>query len=276
MPICANCGAQQPEGVAFCDECGAPLRSQQVPAQPSPAAGQARTVVASNVCPVCGARTSPQDPFCSNCGAALREAASGVVADGQPQNIPQQQAISQPPAEPWPMPAPGASADAPTAFGQPGVSPPQAPAPQAGLGATVVSGQGGRGMAGGIPPQELYGPPGGLPSADANLPAPGPLICTNCGAKLEPDSAFCDMCGAPVRPPASQSAPALQQVPQPRTASGSQVWGPPEPGAGPSAAEPTQTTSPPAQTPDATSVAWGGELGTSQSAPPVASGYEDV
>ncbi|RLC79512.1 MAG: hypothetical protein DRJ03_23355, partial [Chloroflexi bacterium] len=27
MPACPNCGSQQPDGAAFCDECGAKLAS---------------------------------------------------------------------------------------------------------------------------------------------------------------------------------------------------------------------------------------------------------
>lgn len=74
MPLCPNCGAQQPEGAAFCDECGAALQAPQVVSSTPPVMGQARTVVAANICPVCGAQTSPQDPFCTNCGASLRDA----------------------------------------------------------------------------------------------------------------------------------------------------------------------------------------------------------
>lgn len=73
MPICANCGASQPDGASFCDECGAPLRGAQAPVPAASDALHARTVVASRVCPVCGAQTSSRDPFCTNCGAAFGE-----------------------------------------------------------------------------------------------------------------------------------------------------------------------------------------------------------
>jgi predicted amidophosphoribosyltransferase len=163
MPTCSNCGAQQPDGAAFCDDCGAALGAPQVSTSPSPAAGQARTVVASSVCPVCGAQTSPQDPFCTNCGASLGEAPQ--VAAAPPQ------VAAAPPSPP--------------------------------VGATVVAGI----QNAGFPP--------GAPTAsetfiDQGAPmVAGALTCSNCGAALEPDSAFCDMCGAPVRAPAG-SVPSEQ------------------------------------------------------------------
>ncbi len=309
MPICANCGARQPEGVAFCDECGAPLRSQQVPSQPVPAAGQARTVVASNVCPVCGTRTAPQDPFCSNCGAPLRDAGQTPDVARTPfqaptpdaahtPTAPQQPIRSQPPAAPWAMPAPS---EAPTVFERPSVPPmpsearmpseaqmPSEAPPQPALGATIVSGQGGRGMAGAVPLQEPYRAPSGPPSVSTDEAGSRGLVCTNCGAKLEPDSAFCDMCGAPVRPSMPRSAAVPQQPPQPRTASGSQVWGPAAAGVGATeiSSSPSQAQAPfelplssealpPSQAPGPIPADWPGGLATSEPASSAASVYED-
>jgi len=78
MPLCQNCGSQQPDGAAFCDECGAklgevtPSAAPPVAAMPSPAP----TVVAGiRTCPVCGASVTPGEAFCDNCGAALGRAA---------------------------------------------------------------------------------------------------------------------------------------------------------------------------------------------------------
>lgn len=71
MPICANCGAPHPDGVSFCDECGAPLRGVRAPASAASDALHARTIVASRVCPACGAQTSSRDLFCTHCGAAF-------------------------------------------------------------------------------------------------------------------------------------------------------------------------------------------------------------
>lgn len=60
------------------------------------------------------------------------------------------------------------------------------------------------------PPPGDYPPTRPAPMAGAN-PGPGrgdAVACANCGAQLEPDSAFCDMCGARV-------APAQPQPPTP-------------------------------------------------------------
>lgn len=50
---CPNCGVQSPEGVAFCDNCGAPLPS--------------------GTCPNCHATVRAGDNYCDNCGHLLRE-----------------------------------------------------------------------------------------------------------------------------------------------------------------------------------------------------------
>src|SRR5438874_2577393 len=77
---CSNCGASLPDGVAFCDSCGTPVRGQQQPSgaatvgeshgsplQPVQQGGGAGAVS----CPVCGAASLPGEAFCDNCGAAL-------------------------------------------------------------------------------------------------------------------------------------------------------------------------------------------------------------
>lgn len=71
MPICTNCGSPQPDGAAFCDECGAKLE-QVMPAAPFAATAPppAPTVITA-ACPVCGVSVTPGEAFCDNCGAAL-------------------------------------------------------------------------------------------------------------------------------------------------------------------------------------------------------------
>src|SRR3569623_3268947 len=54
MQTCASCGADQPAGAKFCNECGAPL---------------------AIACPVCAAPVPPGAKFCNECGADLRAAA---------------------------------------------------------------------------------------------------------------------------------------------------------------------------------------------------------
>jgi len=51
MTTCASCGADQPAGAKFCNECGAPQASG---------------------CPVCGTSVPPAAKFCNECGADLR------------------------------------------------------------------------------------------------------------------------------------------------------------------------------------------------------------
>ena len=164
MPVCPNCGLQQPDGAAFCDNCGAKLGETPSAATP-PAAAPPQPTVRATTCPVCGAPVTPGEAFCDNCGAAL----------------------------------------APEAFAPP--PPPTTPAPS--------------------------------PPAPASAPTPAAaLVCSNCGAQLEPGSYFCDMCGARVSaptPPASPPAPA-QAPPSPRPAP-------------PSSPAPTPPPTPPAQAP---------------------------
>ncbi len=91
MPLCQNCASQQPDGAAFCDECGAKLEDTPPTAAPPvpPASQQAPTVVAGMViCPVCGTRVTAGESFCDNCGAAL----------GRPAGSPTQAAVPEPPA----------------------------------------------------------------------------------------------------------------------------------------------------------------------------------
>ena len=72
---CANCGVELPDGVAFCDACGTPVRAQNGAARPGGvgvgvgAGGQSG--IGATACPVCGAAALPGEAFCDNCGAAL-------------------------------------------------------------------------------------------------------------------------------------------------------------------------------------------------------------
>ena len=82
MPICANCGSQQPDGAAFCNECGAKLE-EVTPAAVPPAAAPPEptpTAVATN-CPVCGAPVIPGEAFCDNCGTSLAGVEPSDVAN---------------------------------------------------------------------------------------------------------------------------------------------------------------------------------------------------
>ena len=81
MLLCPSCGARQPDGAAFCEYCGQPLRDVS-PVRPdagagvpaSPAHPPTRAIAASDaapVCPRCGAQLAPDSIFCDMCGAPL-------------------------------------------------------------------------------------------------------------------------------------------------------------------------------------------------------------
>src|SRR5919109_1571360 len=56
---CPSCGFENPEGLKFCNECGAPLRMP---------------------CAQCGFVNQPQAKFCGECGAALLPQAGASTA----------------------------------------------------------------------------------------------------------------------------------------------------------------------------------------------------
>lgn len=161
--ICPQCGSQQPDGVAFCDQCGAALGGI-APAPPmaapfpAPAAGPM-------TCPSCGAPVILGELFCNNCGAPLSP-------------------VSPAPAAPVPPPMPAPSPAAPF---------PPPPSPGVGVqtcpqcGAPVEPGSvfcdmcGARLAVGPAPapqpptPPPLYPPPGPTPvPAPGYPPVPGP------------------------------------------------------------------------------------------------------
>jgi predicted amidophosphoribosyltransferase len=191
MSLCPNCGSQQPDGAAFCDECGAKLELVPMP----PAAAMPQSSPAARVgmnCPVCGAPVTPGETFCDNCGAALGPAAP----------------VAAPPYPTVPASAPPAAGPGPAQY-------PTIPAPPPS--ATVPS------------PGQARAPRASAPQAEA--PQARSPICHNCGAQLEPGSNFCDMCGAPahaVAPPPASSPPP-QPVPAPATAPSSAGAHPPPP-----------------------------------------------
>lgn len=108
MPVRCSLGHENPDGSAFCDECGEPLNSAQ-PAAPAatataapPAPAPADTDAGAQVCPSCGATNPAGEAFCSSCGASLQGAPAPV------QTPPPAPAA---PSEP-PQPAPAAPAAA--------------------------------------------------------------------------------------------------------------------------------------------------------------------
>jgi hypothetical protein len=74
MTVRCSLGHENPDGSAFCDECGEPLSGAApvaVAAAPQPAQSVAPAPVGSEVCPSCGSLNPAGESFCSNCGAML-------------------------------------------------------------------------------------------------------------------------------------------------------------------------------------------------------------
>lgn len=74
MTIQCSLGHDNPDGSAFCDECGEPLASAApvATAAPAPApAAPAPAPAGSQACPSCGSINAAGEAFCSNCGSML-------------------------------------------------------------------------------------------------------------------------------------------------------------------------------------------------------------
>jgi hypothetical protein len=83
MTVQCSLGHENPDGSAFCDECGEPLSGATpvaVSAAPQPAPSVASAPVGSEVCPSCGSLNPAGESFCSNCGAMLGTTAAANVA----------------------------------------------------------------------------------------------------------------------------------------------------------------------------------------------------
>lgn len=165
MPACPNCGSQQPDGAAFCDECGAKLEEVAPVAAPPPPVPPTPTALAT-ACSVCGASVAAGEAFCDNCGAALGQVAPAPVAAPAPAALPtcpscgaqleagsnfcdmcgatvgapaaaQAPVAAPPPPAPVPAPQPEPAAPAPQ---PPAAQPPPAPSIAAVPGKLVVQG----------------------------------------------------------------------------------------------------------------------------------------
>ncbi len=73
MTIQCSLGHDNPDGSAFCDECGEPLAGSPPVASvnPAPAATAGPAPAGSQVCPSCGSPNPAGEAFCSNCGSML-------------------------------------------------------------------------------------------------------------------------------------------------------------------------------------------------------------
>jgi hypothetical protein len=85
MAVYCSLGHENPDGSAFCDECGEPLSS----AQPDPnaavaTAGAAAPPANTQTCPSCGATNDAGEAFCSTCGQSMLGAPVAVSSPAVP------------------------------------------------------------------------------------------------------------------------------------------------------------------------------------------------
>lgn len=85
MTIHCSLGHENPDGSAFCDECGEPLEGAASVATAAPASAPAPAAAApapagGQACSSCGAINPAGEAFCSNCGSMLGAPAPAVVA----------------------------------------------------------------------------------------------------------------------------------------------------------------------------------------------------
>jgi len=77
MSVRCSLGHENPDGSAFCDECGEPLNAA-APQAPAPAPAPAPAATDTQTCPSCGADNPAGEAFCSNCGVSLLGAPAAV------------------------------------------------------------------------------------------------------------------------------------------------------------------------------------------------------
>jgi len=85
MSVRCSLGHENPDGSAFCDECGEPLGGAAPTTTAQPAAqATAPAPAGTQVCPSCGATNPAGEAFCSNCGVNLQGAAAAPVNNVTP------------------------------------------------------------------------------------------------------------------------------------------------------------------------------------------------
>src|SRR5260370_40201723 len=87
MTVRCSLGHENPDGSAFCDECGEPLSGAApvaVAAAPQAAPAVAAAPAGTEICPSCGAVNPAGQSFCSNCGSMLGAPAAAAVAAPAP------------------------------------------------------------------------------------------------------------------------------------------------------------------------------------------------
>lgn len=101
MVVYCSLHHENPDGSAFCDECGEPLASAapDPTATASPAASSPAPAAGVQTCPSCGAQNPAGEAFCSNCGANMLGTPAPAAVDA-----------TAAPAAPAPVATPDASA----------------------------------------------------------------------------------------------------------------------------------------------------------------------
>jgi hypothetical protein len=88
MSIRCSLGHENPDGSAFCDECGEPLTGAAPVATAAPAqqvsAAPAAPATDTVACPSCGASNPAGEAFCSNCGVSLQGAPAPIEVQVAP------------------------------------------------------------------------------------------------------------------------------------------------------------------------------------------------
>jgi hypothetical protein len=114
MPVYCSLHHENPDGSAFCDECGEPLAAAApvaaapavtVASAPAPAPAQAPGSV---TCPSCGSSNAPGEAFCSNCGVSLIGAPSAAASPASPAIVTAPDVSAAPVLAPAPAVAPAA------------------------------------------------------------------------------------------------------------------------------------------------------------------------
>jgi hypothetical protein len=111
MTVRCSLGHDNPDGSAFCDECGEPLNAATpdtvVAAAPVAVADPVGAPAGTQTCPSCGASNAPGEAFCSNCGVSLLGAPAPAPVSSAP--------VAPPPAPPDAEPVVAAVVAAPDA-----------------------------------------------------------------------------------------------------------------------------------------------------------------
>jgi hypothetical protein len=90
MSVRCSLGHENPDGSAFCDECGEPLNTA-APQAPAAEPAQAPAATGTQTCPSCGASKPAGEAFCSNCGVSLLGAPAAVNEAPAPVPVPDDQ-----------------------------------------------------------------------------------------------------------------------------------------------------------------------------------------